>query len=142
MLDLSLFLNNDRTFVVTIFIQNEILKKNQNLLEKLGESKNIKLTIQPCHYEAIEFLYHISDKLSGHFRSLERDVFWEALELKKNTPEEVVDIISSYHYEYLCAILKQDINQIKILSKNLLDLSSNFIKPLKAEEESNGKIKT
>ncbi len=142
MIDLSFFSNNNRTFVVTIFIQDETLKKNQPFLTKLGKSKNIKLTIQPCHYEAIEFLYHISNQLSGHFKSLERDVFWEALELKKNTPEEVIDIISNYHYEYLCAILKQDINQIKILSKNLLDLSSNFIKPLQTKEESNGKIKT
>ena len=73
-MELSLFKDAKRTFAVCLFIENSDLQKKMKILENLGNQRNVKLIVQPCPFEGIEFLYRISKDLVGHFQSLEKDV--------------------------------------------------------------------
>lgn len=129
-MDISLFSDPKRFFCVTLFLDNDTLNTFKKDLESLGTQKNVKLVVQPCPYEAIEFLYQISDELVGHHRSMEKEVFWEAMELKYNTPKKIMEKIAAAHHQYLTSILEQRIHDVKKNAKLLTDYAPYFISPI------------
>lgn len=129
-MEASLFNNPKRFFVLTVFIERTDLERRIKEFEALGRNRNLKLVVQPCPYEGIEFLYRVGDGLIGHYVSLEKDLFWEAIEIKKDTPKQVQDEISAHHLNYLVAILEQDPIKVKREVLKLKELEEHFVKPL------------
>ena len=88
-------------------------------LEALGNQKNVVLTVQPTAYEAIEFLYQVVGQQKGHFQSYEKELFWESIEIKYDTPKDVVKEISSAHHKYLCDIIEHRPAELKRYQKTM-----------------------
>ena len=129
-MELSLFKNKDRFFTVVLFLEKSDLDKKINLLKNLGDQKNISLIVQPCPFEGIEFLYRVGKDLVGHYASLEKDLFWEAIELKKSTPPEIIKEVAEHHFNYLAAILEQDPLRVQKEIMHLKDHEKHFVKPI------------
>ena len=129
----ELFKNSKRFFVISLFIDDSELKKRMKEVESLGSQKNVKLMVQPCPYEGIEFLYRVSADLRGHFMSLDKDIFWEAIELKPGIDSKIVEEISAYHLNYLTGLLEQNAAKVKKAIVGLRKYDSNFVKPLAGE---------
>ena len=126
----GLFKSQSRIFVVALFIEKDELEKSMREIEALGNQKNVTLTVQPCPFEGIEFLYRVSKDLIGHFLSLEKDVFWEALELKQKVSEKVKGEIASSHLDYLVSILEQNPEGVKKGIIRLKGYEEHFARPL------------
>jgi hypothetical protein len=123
--DLSLFSNPKRAFAIALFIDGVALKEKGAQLERLNNQRNVKLIVQPTPFEGIEFLYRI-DEPGGNHRSLEKDLFWEAIELKPDTPQETLELIADSQHQRLCAILEQKPETVKKYSA-LLSQKSEYI---------------
>ncbi len=132
-MEFQIFKNPKRLFAISLFIQQNDLQKNIKELETLGNQRNVKLVVQPCPYEGIEFLYRVNDNLIGHFFSLEKEVFWEAIELKEGTSKSVMDSISEAQLEYLTAILEQNTMRVKQAMLKFKSYDEYLIKPLSVE---------
>lgn len=132
-MELELFKNPKRSFVISLFIDQLSLKANMKTLENLGNQRNVKLVVQPCPYEGIEFLYRVSKDLVGHFVSLEKEVFWEAIEHKPGIDKSTIDAIAQHHINYLTAILEQDTNKVKQEVLELKLFEEYLVKPLSGD---------
>jgi len=132
-MEFSIFQNSKRYFLVSLFIDQSELEKSLAQLEALGNQKNVKLVVQPCPYEGVEFLYRVSDGLIGHFISMEKDVFWEAIEFKPGSDNSIVDKVAEHHVNYLTAILEQDPTKVKEEAIKLKEYEEYLVKPLSGE---------
>lgn len=115
------FKNPNKHFVISVFIQEDDFTKEKESIEDLGNQKNIKLVVQPCPYEAIEFLYRVDFDLPNHFSSFEKAYFWQAIEVK-STQRENIEKISNVHHAYLVAIVQNQATEVNRLSKELQSL--------------------
>ncbi|MFH1729690.1 MAG: hypothetical protein ABIA04_14865 [Pseudomonadota bacterium] len=126
-MDISFFGDPLRKFVITLFIDNEALQRKVKTLEKLDNQRNVKLVIQPTPYEGVEFLYRIADSLGGHFKSLEKDLFWEAIEVNNETPKNIMDEIANVQHRRLVGILEQDTKEVELFSKKIREYTTYIV---------------
>jgi hypothetical protein len=120
--DNKLFQNPAQTFSVIMFLQEDTFRNLQKDIEMFGKQKNIKLIVQPCPYEAIEFLYQVNLEFPKSFESEEKEIFWHAIELKRNLPLETLDKISVHHHQFLVSILQNDSKKVEKERKALESL--------------------
>lgn len=118
----KLFQNPAQTFSVIMFLQEDTFRNLQKDIEMFGKQKNIKLIVQPCPYEAIEFLYQVNLEFPKSFESEEKEIFWHAIELKRNLPAEILDKISVHHHQFLVSILQNDSKKVEKERKALESL--------------------
>jgi hypothetical protein len=123
----DIFLDTSKHFSIVLFIQSDALERKRGEIERLGEAAHVKLVVQPCPFEGIEFLYRVSVELPGQKVSIDREVYWHAIELKGDTPENQFRKISDQHYEYLLAILEQDAPRVLRARKALESLAQNYL---------------
>jgi len=112
-MDHKTFQNPGQTFSVIMFIQEDTFKNLRKDIEQFGKQKNVKLVIQPCPYEAIEFLYQMNLEFPSSFESEEKELFWHAIELKRNLPAETLDKVSLHHHQFLVSILQNDAKRVE-----------------------------
>ncbi len=122
----EIFKDPDRTFSVVLFIRSEDLERERVDLEELGNLANVRLVVQPCPFEAIEFLYRVAHQLFGHKVSMDKDLFWHALVFKKGTDAKRLQKVSDHHYQYLCGILEQDARKVEREGKVLQSLADSM----------------
>jgi hypothetical protein len=127
--DLSLFSNPKRRFAIVLFIDADSLKQKNSLLERLSNQRNVKLIVQPTPFEGIEFLYRVDEHVM-HYRSLEKDLFWEAIEFTADASREMIELVANMQHQRLCAILEQKPELVKKYT-SLLSENSEFILPRK-----------
>lgn len=120
------FSNPQQMFVVVCFIEEEDLKTFRLDLEKLGNQRNVKLVVQPCPYEGIEFLYRIDSDLLSHRSGFDEHVFCKALMLKPTTPKATIEKITETYYAYFCAVLEQNEAQVRAHSQALQQFGAHF----------------
>ena len=123
------FKDPNQTFSIILFLQPADLDEKRPDLESLGKQRNVRLVIQPCPFEGIEFLYRVSAQLYGHQVSIDKDVFWQAIALKSNVPLDTLATISDHHHRYLCAILEQDTKKVTQEGKALESLAEPYSLP-------------
>ena len=123
----SAFKDPKKKFCIALFLQPEIFEKHKKDLEALGAQKNVRLVVQPCPYEGVEFLSRIGHELVGHQTSVEKDLFWQAMVLKTETPEAMWTKISEHQHNYLCAILEQNAKVVEKEGKVLQSLSEYYL---------------
>ncbi|HLG20503.1 MAG TPA: hypothetical protein VI895_11905 [Bdellovibrionota bacterium] len=123
---LDQFGDPNRLFSVVLFLQPADVEPNREEIENVGKQRNVQLVVQPCAFEGIEFLYRVADDLIGHSVSMDKDIFWQAIELKKGTSPDIFKKISQNHHEYLCAILEQDVSRVRKARKALESLATHF----------------
>lgn len=120
-MDSKTFSNPAKTFSVILFIQEDTFRRMRRDLETLGKQRNLKIVVQPCPYEGIEFLYQVQLNIPNSHTSLEKEFFWHALELKKNLAADVLEKISGHHHQFLVSILQND---SKLVEKERKELES------------------
>ena len=125
-MDLRNLQDETKRFSVVVFLMSEDFDRRKEELEAVGKLNHVKMVIQPCPYEGIEFLCRVAHDLIGHHLSLDKDIFWQAIELKADTSEEDFGRISRHHHQYLCAILKQDPGKVTKERRSLEALSEHF----------------
>ncbi len=109
----KLFTNPAKTFSVVLFIQEDTFHSMKMDLEAIGRQKNVKLVVQPCPYEGIEFLYQVELDLPHSHVSQEKEFFWHALELKRNLTPDDLEKIANHHHQFLVSILQNDSKQVE-----------------------------
>jgi len=110
--NLDQFSDDSKCFSVVLFVQPEDIKLKEGVIKKCGDQKNVRLVVQPCPYEGIEFLYRVSLDIPGHQTSVDTDIFWQSIAVRQNIPNEAFSKLSKHHYEFLHAILEQDVNKV------------------------------
>lgn len=115
-----------RLYSVVLFVQPDDLARRKADIEELGRYRHIRLVVQPCPFEGIEFLYRVAEELIGHVVSMETDVFWQGIALKPETPKEEFVKVSEQHYNYLCSIVQQDVKAVASARKALEGLAQHF----------------
>ncbi|MCB0273026.1 MAG: hypothetical protein KDD46_08425 [Bdellovibrionales bacterium] len=103
-----IFHDPKKKFVITLFIQEEDFAQHKKDIETLGKQKNVKLVVQPCPFEAVEFLYRVDFNLKGQTNSFDKSYFWQSLTLKNDIADQEMQKISDAHYAYLVAIVQND----------------------------------
>ena len=121
-MDNKIFQNPARSFSVAMFIQEDTFRNLRKDIEQFGNQKNIKLVVQPCPYEAIEFLYQVNLEFPNSFESEEKELFWHAIEFKKPLPLGILDRISVHHHQFLVSILQNDSKKVEKERKALESL--------------------
>ncbi|HMQ10162.1 MAG TPA: hypothetical protein PKC21_06020 [Oligoflexia bacterium] len=114
--------SKEQAVSVVVFCQEVNISALTEKLKGLEQSNYIKIIIQPCPYEGIEFLFRTSIDLPQTFLGKETDFFWQGLLIKDLN---LLNTASSAHYSFLVAILQQDIAQLKQAKKELLTCISN-----------------
>lgn len=109
---LSFFESTLKKYSLVVFIQENDVEKYKADLEKIGQSSKIKLVVQPCPFEGVEFLYRTPLDMPGQMVSLEKDLFWHALPLNPELSESEFARFSTHHHELLVAILEQDVSLV------------------------------
>ena len=131
-IDFSVFNDPRRLFSIVIFVTNDSFQLHKQELEELSSQRNLNVIVQLCPYEGIEFLYQLQPSLHGHFKSLEKDLFWEAFELSSATDQDTLKKFGSIHLEFLVAILQQNENQVTSKMLALKNLEPHLVKPIGA----------
>ena len=126
-MNLAVFKDPSKLFSLVMFIQPSDVEAKKSEFEPVGKQRNVKLVVQPCPYEGIEFLYQVSGDLIGHHISADKALFWQAIALKGDTPPVAFSKISEHHYGYLCAILEQDTQRVARERGSLESLSEFFL---------------
>lgn len=114
--------NNDQAVSVVVFCQESNIASCTEKLKDLEQSMYIKIVLQPCPYEGIEFLFRTSMDLPQSILGEETEFFWHGL-LVKNM--NILKQASLAHYSFLVAILQQDITQLEQAKKEILTCISN-----------------
>ena len=109
-----------------LFIQEIDIEKVKSELESLGKQANVKIIVQPCPYEGIEFLCRVSGQLIGHRISVDKDLFWQAMELMRNTPSDIATKIANHQHAYLCAILEQNAKVVEKEGREIQSFSDYY----------------
>ena len=125
-MNFEFFRDRSKRYSIVLFIQAADFESKRGELEQLGSLENVKMVVQPCPFEGIEFLYRVAVELPGQAVSMDREVFWHAVRLKGNTPDAEFRKISDQHYEYLLAILEQDAARVLRARKALESLTQNY----------------
>ena len=118
-MDNSVFQNASKAFSVVIFIQESTFESLRRDLEALGNQRNVKLVVQPCPYEGIEFLYQVDVNFPNGHLSQEKEFFWHALEFKRNVAADILDKASKHHHSFLVSILQNDTKKVQKERKEL-----------------------
>jgi hypothetical protein len=126
-MNLEPFSDSSKRYSIILFVQSGDLERKRPEIERLGEPANVKLVVQPCPYEGIEFLYRAALELPGQKISADREVYWHALVLRGDTPDATFAKISDQHYEYLLAILEQDAPRVLQARKAVESLAQNYL---------------
>lgn len=131
-MNLDYFRDRSAYFVITLFVPEADIEEYRETIEELGRRRNVKLTVQPCPYEGIEFLYRICGDIEGHASSANtRDgdlhAFWVALKVKPGTPAAVIDKLAGHHYRYLLGILHQDSPAVSREAVEVSALNEHFL---------------
>lgn len=113
------FKDPSKRYSVVLFVQESDFKARQKEIEQLGNQRNVRLVVQPCPYEGIEFLSRVGHQLVGSEVSTEKDLYWLSITLKGDVPDATFQEISTQHYEYLCAILEQEVKKVEQKGKLL-----------------------
>lgn len=121
-MDSKTFSNPTKTFSVILFIQEDTFHRMRRELEVLGKQKNLKIVVQPCPYEGIEFLYQVPLEIPHGHVSQEKEFFWHAIELKRNLSPDALEKISTHHHQFLVSILQNDTKQVEKERKELESL--------------------
>ncbi|MFH1262674.1 MAG: hypothetical protein V1495_04420 [Pseudomonadota bacterium] len=121
------FADTTNRYSIVLFIQSGDLERKRREIERLGEASHVKLVVQPCPFEGIEFLYRAALELPGQEISIDQEVYWHALVLTSETPEAQFNKISDQHYEYLLAILEQDAPRVLRARKAVESLAQNYL---------------
>ena len=124
-MNFDLFADESKRFSIVLFISASDLEKRRGEIEALGERSHLRLVVQPCPYEGIEFLYRVDVELPQQKISIDREVYWHSIELRKTTPDDQLNKISDQHYEYLLAILEQDATRVLQARKALESLTQD-----------------
>ena len=107
------FSNPKEQFIVVCFVQESDLASLTTDLEALGKQRNVKLIVQPCPYEGLEFLFQIDADLMGHLSSFDKELYWKALRINPKTPSDKVEKIAEHFHAYFIAILEQDDQRVR-----------------------------
>ena len=126
-MNFDIFQDASHVFSLVLFVQPDDFDGKRGQIEKLGNQKNIQMVVQPCPYEGIEFLYRVSEGLIGHHTSIDKEVFWQAIELRGDVTEQIRKQISKHHHNYLVSILEQDAKKVEAEGKVLESLSEYYI---------------
>lgn len=118
------FQNAAKAFSVILFIQEDTFQSMRREIEELGKQSNVKFVVQPCPYEGIEFLYQVDLDFQNSIISEEKEFYWHAIELKRNTPAETLEKISIHHHQFLVSILQNDSKKVEKERKALESLAS------------------
>ncbi len=105
-----------------MFIQEDTLQRIRREIEQLGKQKNLKFVVQPCPYEGIEFLYQVDLDFPNSIVSEEKELFWHAIELKRNLSVETLEEFSTHHHNFLVSILQNDSKKVEKERKALQSL--------------------
>lgn len=106
------FKTDQRKLSVICLIQEVDLAKQQTDLNELGNLKHVKLIVQPCSFEGIEFLYRVPLDIPGQQTSFDREIYWHAVPLDKKTSAEDFSKFSQHHYDFIVAILEQNVKKV------------------------------
>ncbi|MEZ4820084.1 MAG: hypothetical protein R3A45_09395 [Bdellovibrionota bacterium] len=117
-----MFKDANKRFIVTLFIEEDDYRAHQKDFETWGNQKNIKLVVQPCPFEAVEFLYRIDFDIKGHANSFEKTYFWQALTLPRSISDAQVEKIAGIHHAYLVSIIENETKHVKAYAKELQSL--------------------
>ena len=117
------FCDPRKKFVVAAFVQESDLDDLQEPLESLGKQRNVKLVVQPCPYEGIEFLFQIDSQLMSHLSSMDPQLFWKGLAIKPEVNDKTWLEIAEVYHKYLCAVLEQNEKKVKEMSVSLQNFS-------------------
>ncbi len=115
----EIFQDPSKCFSVVLFVQESDFSSRQKEIERLGNQRNVRLVVQPCPYEGIEFLSRIGHQLIGHEVSSDKELYWLAIELRADVPDSTFEEISNQHIEYLTAILEQKAEKVEQKGKLL-----------------------
>ena len=126
-MNFDIFSDSTKRFSIVLFVQADDFKSKRGDVEQLGARPNVKLVVQPCPFEGIEFLYRVAVELPGQLISADHDVYWHALRLKAETPEAEFLKITEQHYDYLLAILEQDAKKVTRVRKALQSLTQKHL---------------
>ncbi len=107
-MNLQFLRNSEKIYSVVLFLQDEDLKRYRQELEIVGQLKHVRMVVQPCPYEGIEFLYRAEVNLSGQRISLDKEVFFQAIGFSPEIPTEKLDQLAKDQYDYLRSILEGD----------------------------------
>jgi hypothetical protein len=121
-MDNKIFQNPLKTFSIVMFIQEDTFQGLRRDIEQLGKQRNVKFVVQPCPYEGIEFLYQVDLDFPSSLASEETELYWHAIELKKNLPADVLNEISNHHHQFLVSILQNDSKKVEKERKALQSL--------------------
>jgi hypothetical protein len=102
------FGDSSKKFSIVLFVEEDVLSNIEYDVTKLGQQRNVMLVVQPCPFEAIEFLFRVNFDFPNGHTSLETDFFWHALEFPASLPSPALEKISQQHYAYLVAIVQND----------------------------------
>jgi hypothetical protein len=120
------FQDRSKRYSIILFVQSADFESKRTELEQLGSQDHVKMVVQPCPFEGIEFLYRVAVELPGQAISMDREVYWHAIRLNGATPDAEFGKISDQHYEYLLAILEQDAARVLRARKALESLTQNY----------------
>ncbi len=139
-MNIDVFNKKSIKYVVTMFIPEKDVDMYKSDLQKLGARNNVYLTVQPCPFEGVEFLYRTAHELLGHASSAdtrddEINLFWSCLHLKPSVAEEDVKKIAAIYHDYLVGILAQDVKAVRSKAIELAELSEHFATPIKGMKE-------
>ena len=125
-MNFDVFQDPKKKFSIVLFVQTNDFANKKLQIEGLGRQRNVRLVVQPCPYEGIEFLYRVADQLIGHHTSLDKEVFWQAIALAEDVPDDVFKRLSEHHHRYLVAILEQNAEQVATEGRVLESLSEYY----------------
>lgn len=126
-MNFDLFQDASKRFSIILFVQLGDFESKRGEIEKLGAQPHVKVVVQPCPFEGIEFLYRVAVELPGQQISIDREIYWHAIALKAGTPDAQLGKISDQHYECLLAILEQDATRVLWARKALESLTQNYL---------------
>ena len=107
-MNVEIFKSNPNKVSVVCLLQETDLPKMQQTLSELGSLDHVKLVVQPCAYEGIEFLYRVPLDIPGQWTSFDREIYWHAVPISKKTSTDDFSKFSLHHYQFIVAILEQD----------------------------------
>jgi|GEM_PF-5060156 len=118
----SLFKDVTKKFVVSLFIQEIDFKQFEKTFTMLGNQKNIQMLVQPCPFEAVEFLCRIDFDIKGHVNSQSKVYFWQAIEVPALIEEKLWKKISDIHHAYLVSIIQNQADNVLAYASKLKEL--------------------
>src|SRR5262245_66582419 len=92
------FSNPKFFYVVICFVETDDFAAQRERLEAIGKQSNVRLVVQPCPFEALEFLYRLDADLLSHQSGYDTQVFCKALTLNETVGKAVIDQIANHYH--------------------------------------------